>query len=359
MTEVHGRGNGMDSFKQQDLKAWQPVLTPVAVIAVLLSVAIVFMPIGIILRDASTNVIEYRKRYDNIDSCYVDSDMNYTVLPKNCSVTFTIEENMDAPVYFYYELENFYQNHRRYLKSKSDDQLRGEGNNKVSDCSPLKKNDGLALVACGLVSASFFEDRFNMYVNGESLCNDSCINYGINNTEAWYEHWDEWYSEPNWSMDGIAWESDEDDKFKFVALDTDKQTRIGPRQEVSGLRLPDVNNSDFIVWMRVAALPNFRKLHRIISEKDLKKGDEISVEILSWFPVDEFDGKKYVVLTTTEWCGGENFSLAWTYIIVSTIAIGLAVLFAVLLLFGSRKMGDVDLFEWSNRPKSSSLVHIS
>jgi hypothetical protein len=34
-----------------------------------------------------------------------------------------VKEKMKAPVYVYYELDNFYQNHRRYVKSRSDDQL--------------------------------------------------------------------------------------------------------------------------------------------------------------------------------------------------------------------------------------------
>ena len=37
----------------------------------------------------------------------------------------TVPEKMKAPVYVYYELDNFYQNHRRYVKSRSDSQLSG------------------------------------------------------------------------------------------------------------------------------------------------------------------------------------------------------------------------------------------
>ena len=32
---------------------------------------------------------------------------------------------MAAPVYLYYQLDNFYQNHRRYVSSRSDTQLAG------------------------------------------------------------------------------------------------------------------------------------------------------------------------------------------------------------------------------------------
>ena len=40
-----------------------------------------------------------------------------------CTINVPIEKDMDGPVYFYYKLSNFYQNHRRYVKSRSDEQL--------------------------------------------------------------------------------------------------------------------------------------------------------------------------------------------------------------------------------------------
>lgn len=53
---------------------------------------------------------------------------------------------MKAPIYFYYELENFYQNHRRYVKSKSSTQLSGEVIS-LSDaekyCDPIIYNSDL------------------------------------------------------------------------------------------------------------------------------------------------------------------------------------------------------------------------
>lgn len=43
-----------------------------------------------------------------------------------CTVNITIDDKMAEPVYFYYKLTNYYQNHRRYVKSRNDAQLRGE-----------------------------------------------------------------------------------------------------------------------------------------------------------------------------------------------------------------------------------------
>ena len=50
-----------------------------------------------------------------------------------------IEEDLEPPIYVYYELHNFYQNHRRYVKSRSDEQLEGKflPASELSDCDPL------------------------------------------------------------------------------------------------------------------------------------------------------------------------------------------------------------------------------
>ena len=53
-----------------------------------------------------------------------------------CSVSF-----LQAPVYIYYGLDNFYQNHRRYVKSRDDTQLLGEVLTKKDlnkDCAPYR-----------------------------------------------------------------------------------------------------------------------------------------------------------------------------------------------------------------------------
>jgi hypothetical protein len=130
------------------------------VILTFLILGIIFVPVGIILLTASNSVIEVGQRYDNI-GC----DLNTT-----CTIKIDVPEKMSAPVFFYYKLENYYQNHRRYVKSRSDQQLRGDvvGYSTIADCDPLKSEGDSSdpdkiYLPCGLIAWSRFNGkiRFN------------------------------------------------------------------------------------------------------------------------------------------------------------------------------------------------------
>jgi len=102
----------------------------------------------------SANVMEQSIPYTD---CKGGSEMcseaikNKTALEKNCTcddksdpnLTFSIGPGgWKGDVFIYYELENFYQNHRRYVKSRDDKQLLG--NKKIADgvntdCQPFDK----------------------------------------------------------------------------------------------------------------------------------------------------------------------------------------------------------------------------
>ena len=139
-----------NAFQQQRLKAWQPLLTPKWVIGTFLLIALIFIPIGIIILNVSNSIVEYELRYDNLDEGLQTIDFN-------------IDQDMEAPIYVYYKLTNYYQNHRRYVKSRSDDQLRGIELTTADDldsCSPLISqtiDDKQKLIyPCGLIANSFF-----------------------------------------------------------------------------------------------------------------------------------------------------------------------------------------------------------
>lgn len=92
---------------------------------------------------------------------------------------FEIDDDMDGPVFFYYELVNFFQNHRKYVDSFSYEQLKGDDldEEELTTCDPVVTMDdlekkpehlfgGLSLddddVAnpCGLIAKTVFNDTF-------------------------------------------------------------------------------------------------------------------------------------------------------------------------------------------------------
>jgi hypothetical protein len=205
---------------------------------------------------------------------------------------------MGSPVFVYYEIHNFYQNHRRYIKSRSTSQLAGSNltpTQLTSDCDPAVTNSAAGKTVsmggsllnpnesaypCGLIAISVFNDTF-------SFDNSSAKGYFINET-------------------GIAWPSD---LTKF---------NNGPGN-YSGYQWTDVTNEHFIVWMRTAGLPNFRKLWGRI-DTTIPAGT-YSINITNNYPVSTFSGAKYFVLSTTGPFGGKNLFLEIAYFVVGGVCL--------------------------------------
>jgi hypothetical protein len=88
---------------------------------------------------ASESVIEVEFDYTN--SCNMTNVLNPRQGPK-CSTTLELKipTLMQPPIYLYYKLENFYQNHRRYATSRDDYQLLGQNrtySDVYSNCNPI------------------------------------------------------------------------------------------------------------------------------------------------------------------------------------------------------------------------------
>ena len=184
------------AFKQQIMKAWQPVPTIYSTVILFCLLGLFFLGFGIALIILTQQIVEVTEYYD--DKCKINDV---------CNISIDIPNDMQAPVFFYYQLENFYQNHRRYVKSRDVDQLRGViqtvstldstctpvvtmaqlgiPNNKVLNGSSLLDSDPAN--PCGLIAKSFFNDTYKM--------SDS------NMTSIFIDE------------TGIAWPSDKENKF--------------------------------------------------------------------------------------------------------------------------------------------------
>ena len=81
-----------------------------------------------------------------------------------------------------------------------------------------------------------------------------------------------------------------------------------------------MEDEHFIVWMRPAGLPNFRKLWGRI-EKDLNKNDDLSFTINNIYKVDHYNGDKSIILSTTNKFGGKILFKGVCFIVIGIISI--------------------------------------
>ncbi|GBG00057.1 hypothetical protein Rsub_12801 [Raphidocelis subcapitata] len=165
---------------QQELPACKPVLDATWVVFIFLGVAVITIPIGIVCLVYGLKPVEVYQRYD--DSCLAQLPDNaarsawiqtnqaqdsYNESALACTITLTIPERMVPPIFVYYELDGVYQNHRRYVKSRSDVQLAGSqpGAASMSACEPLLYLNGdpaRVVNPCGLVAWSNFNDTYQV-----------------------------------------------------------------------------------------------------------------------------------------------------------------------------------------------------
>ena len=282
-------------FKQQKLPGWRPIPSMTCNTIFFVCFGLVFIGIGAAIIYFSKQIVEIKHDYKYNDDEYVEFNL---IVPKN----------MKKPIMVYYELNGFYQNHRRYMKSKSIDQLKGknitlEEMNKTKNCDPFVTNKQMGVdenylnrgllesealaIPCGLMAKSFFNDKYYFY----SKIKDEYLD--VNET-------------------GIALEFD---KKNYKNVDPSRQWT-------------NMEDEHFIVWMRPAGLPNFRKLWGRIDD-NLEEGDIIEVYVENHFDAASYNAKKRIVLSTVNEFGGKNMFLGISYIVIGGICLILSVVFFI------------------------------
>lgn len=201
-------------------------------------------------------------------------------IPYNASsdLVINVEQDITKKIVIYYAFDSFYQNHRRFISSKDEKQLMGKGitEKNLRNCDPRiydDKNAPVERCPCGLIAATQFDDSFQ-FSNDISISKKNIIRKG---DERLYKK----------------------DACYFNDLDEDAF-------------------NDFIVWMRIAAFPFFRKKYGVI-EDGLPKGD-YNITVNGNYPSPP-GGKKYIILATETALGRKNPFLAYAFAIMAFICL--------------------------------------
>lgn len=290
-------------FKQQKLPGWRPVPSMGRTLVIYFGFGIIFVGLGVLILLFSNNIVEYNEDYCKDQSA------------KSCIIEFNITKKMEPNIMVYYKIDGFYQNHRRYMKSKSDKQLEGKdiSEEEAEVCEPVITNEQMGKdksidkkdlvgkdisIPCGLMAKSFFNDTFIFkYIND--------TNVTVNETN-------------------IARKSDKE-KYKNVNLS---------RQWIN---LEE--NEHFMVWMKPSPLPNFKKLWGRI-ETQLDANTTIKVEIENNYNVSSLispNATKHLIITTVNNFGGKNTFLAIGCLILGGVCLILGIIFFIGFKLAAKK----------------------
>ncbi|KAH7889847.1 ligand-effect modulator 3 family [Phlebopus sp. FC_14] len=363
------------AFKQQRLKAWQPILTPKTVLPTLFIIGIIFAPIGGLLVWGSSLVSEMTFDYTdcwNLQNSTSPTDLQFQTMksysynlrssdngatipvpqyayffndtaPQNqkhsCFIQFSIVSDLEAPVFQYYKLTNFYQNNRRYVQSLDTSQLQGQyvdaSTLSSGNCKPLAvTSDGKAIYPCGLIANSLFNDTISSF---QSLTDPSGA------------------SDYNFTQTGIAWPG-EAKKYSATSGYVGRLNEIVPppnwalmypENYTDDNPPPNLQSSElFQNWMRTAGLPTFTKLYGRNDTSTLRAG-QYQVQIFYNYPVQGYKGTKSLVISTVSWIGGKNPFLGWAYVATAGVFILLALAGTIRHLVKPRRLGDMSLLSWN------------
>merc|ERR1719487_1826895 len=278
---------------------------------------------------------------------------------------------MEPPIYMYYHLEGFFQNHRRFVSSRDEKQLRNDAKMAMTaegmkaTCGKLTTSaDGRPRYPCGLMAGGVFNDTFALTVmdkedkvrlvksdsSADAIADKADLQGKFKNMDP--EKDDNQKKLDMWILQQFppveCVQTDFTEGYVPVSVATEEvagptgnksmvtkcqgymaekpncdfmrggqpfDCEKDPAYEVRQVKDWGVENGHFINWMRVASLPNFRKLYATIKEP-LKAGTTLKMFFQSNFPVKEFKGRKAVVLSTAKWTGGKDSWMGYGYMVV-------------------------------------------
>ena len=211
------------------------------------------------------------------------------------------------------------------------DQLRGKyrsaDNLDGGDCRPISSQDGKPFYPCGLIANSVFNDTYPSV----QLLNAP----GVDGSQTY-----------NFTERGIAWGGIADNYAATPGYDSPSDVLPPPnwreRYPDGYTEFPNLHEDEhFQVWMRIAALPTFRKLWARNDGEVMARGTYRITANMN-YPVKQFGGTKSIVMSTVSWVGWTQRFLGWAYVAAAILCVLLAVAGLVRHLIKPRKLGDMN-----------------
>eukprot|EP00501_MAST-03F_sp_TOSAG23-6_P001510 GSMAST32.ASY1.ANO1.1571.1 assembled CDS len=232
---------------------------------------------------------------------------------ETCQITFTIPEDMPYPIQVFYNIDNFYQNHNRYVFDRCDEQLSGDLDfNACNKCTEYVKTNiksetykhgtttEIPYAACGLIAQSMFNDKISL-LSSNGIDEPSNINLVMNTKVSWSQD-DDFFKNP--TKYNTHTKRTTVKPMYIWPLGTNYDDIDGQPNDKGGFE-----DDRFKVWMRVAAFPNFSKILGIIEKPEdytldyLKKGSILTFDVQSEFDTTSFDGSKSIIIRNKNWFG--------------------------------------------------------
>lgn len=367
--EMHTDQDKDIAFTYRKLQAWQPALSPT-------TAAVTLVGTGALLLSLGTGIL--LAAYDSVEVSfdYTDSGV-YREHDAVGSFQITIPKDMQPPIMANYEIQGFLQGNHLYHSSRSEAQLRGEGEPRLSPndpelkgCYPRISQKDVVLYPCGLVARHVFNDTFvlralksgpsgelKLIELDESL--EALVPGGLGyrqlNPErnvdglALHARLQMWltatfppttceqvdFSVPFEPIE-VAWRQESVLEKKIEVVDCWDYSSKFPRCNFlksgqpfncSGthkeVQRPEwgIESGHFTAWMQTSSIGGslgaVRKRWAVIRTA-LPAGTVVNVSFVDRYPVNSFQGRKLLVLSTESWTGSSNqgteFLFGWGHI---------------------------------------------
>ncbi|KAK4122364.1 Lem3/Cdc50 [Parathielavia appendiculata] len=369
------------AFRQQRMRAWQCVLTPKLIVTIFSILAAIYLGFGAWLTYLAHTVRDIRIDYTD---CKRDAPSEFNALPSGyitahfaetdnthdpykaewmkeevevqypgfkanrtyCRIKFNIPEQLKPTISFFYNLENFYQNHRRYVNSFNAKQLLGDAvdGRTINDstCDPIThdpRGTGKIVYPCGLVANSMFNDTFSnpvlLSVPDSSAANET---YSMSTKGIAWSGMKDLYGKTTYGLDQIVPPPNWEERYK------NGYTEDNPPPNLK-------EDEGFQNWLMLAAAPNFYKLYQK-NDQDPMKAGQYQVDIQDNFDTTVYNGRKAFVITTVSSMGSRNIWPGIIFLIVGGICLILDIYFILsFFLWKPRKLGDPSYLSW-NQPSA-------